>query len=460
MIVLNNISKQSKIILLGILGFLFTGVLLYPYGTFWDSADALSHILVDGHANVDNWLGWYFPLLWEGLYKITGIPNILGTYINILYWLGVTLLYLNVFNVENRSLWWYMAFAWFPGTLMFIVNITNNALMMVMLILGLALFAVYLKKKKWWWLVLSIITIIQCAFIRRESFIISVPLVFIFLFIAYIKNKGKWQSITYAGITGMMVCLVVFGIEKAITNRLPNYDYMDAISMTALHDMSAVTYMTGDMRIPNDIFRKEYSDGKACFDDIMAMEHGNDSIYNGDIMYHHIGPYMKVEDRYSIHIPKGNIINFYTHNFIPWLKFRAQYIYQYFLNKQQMCYSAKRDNKMILYDVPQPGIIQRVISYVVSCLLGSLLVFYYLSITVLILDWRKKINYIFRGERLLIYSLIGVTLLETLLVLFTSIAVQYRYLYPVCVLQYLVFVYVLSKFKYKGVSGGICASGE
>ena len=292
----NNISKQSKVILLGILGFLFTGVLLYPYGTFWDSARALTYILVDGHANVDNWLGWYFPLLWEGLYKITGIPNIMGTYVNILYWISITMLYLKVFDVKKRSLWWYVAFAWFPGTLMFIANITNNALMMVMLILGLSFFTFYFNKKKWYWLALSIMTIIQCAFIRRESFIIAVPLVFVFLFIAFRQNNSKWHSFLYSGIIGVLVSLGVLGVEKSITGKLPNYDYMDAISMTALHDMSAVTFITRDMRIPNVIFKEEYADGKACFDDILGMEHGKDSIYNGDIMYHHIGPYMKVED--------------------------------------------------------------------------------------------------------------------------------------------------------------------
>ena len=449
--VFDNISKQTKVILLGGLGFLFTGVLLYPYGTFWDSARALTYILVDGHANVDNWLGWYFPLLWEGLYKITGIPNIMGTYINILYWIGVTLLYLNGFDVKKRSLWWYVAFAWFPGTLMFIVNITNNVLMMVMLILGMAFFALYTNKKKWWWLALSILTIIQCAFIRRESFIIAVPLVFVLLFIAYMQKNNKWHSFLFSGITGVLVFGGIFGLEKSITGKLPNYDYMDAISMTALHDMSAVTYMTGEMKIAKVIFKEEYADGRACFDDIMGMEHGKDSIYNGDIMYHHIGPYMKVEDRYTIHMPKEEIVSFYTHNFIPWLKFRAQYIYQYFWNKHQMCYTTLRDNSMILYDPPQPTIIQRGLSYLVPGLLGSLLLYFYLSLIVFIFDWRKKINYLYKGERLLVYSLIGVSLLETSLVLFTSIAVQYRYIYPVCVLQYLLFIFSLSRLKYKEI---------
>lgn len=451
MIIFNNISKQTKIILLGIIGFLFTGVLLYPYGTFWDSARALTYILIDGHANVDNWLGWYFPLLWEGLYKMTGIPNIMGTYVNILYWLGVTLLYLNVYNVNKRSLWWYIAFAWFPGTLMFIVNITNNALMMVMLILGLAFFALYTNKKKWWWLALSIIIIIQCAFIRRESFIMVVPLLFVLLYIVYCQNKGKRLSIIYSFVTGLLLVCGVFGAEKAITSRMPNYDYMDALSITCLHDMSSVTYMTGKMCIPTDIFKEEYANGKACFDDIMSMEQGRDSIYNGDIMFHHIGPYMKLEDRYKLHMPKDEIVSFYSHNLVSWLKFRAQYIYQYFWNKQQMCYTTLRDNTMILYDPPQPTIIQKILSYLVPGFWGSLLIYYYLSLVVLLFDGRKKINYYFKGERLLVYSLIGVSFLETALVLFTSIAVQYRYLYPVCVLQHLVFIFVLSRLKYKEI---------
>lgn len=457
MLLMKNLNKQNKVILLGIIGFFVTGILLYPYGTFWDSARALTYILIDGHANVDNWLGWYFPLLWEGLYRLTDIPNIFGTYIVLLYWIGVTLLYLNIFNLEKRSLWWYVAFAWFPGSLMFVVNITNNALMMVMLILGLAFFALYANKKKWFWLVLSILTIFQCAFIRRESFVIIVPLVFVILLIAYLRYQSKWRAAVYSFITGVILIVGVFGAEKAITKKLPNYDYMDALSITSIHDMSAVTYMTGKMCIPSDIFKDEYSDGKACFEDIMSMEHGRDSIYNGDIMFHHVGPYMQLEDRYMLHMPKEDIIKFYSKNVVSWLKFRVRYIFHYFWDKQQMCYSTLQDNDKILYSPESPTIIQIALSYAVPALFGTLQVFYYLSFIVLLLDWRKRIAYRSRQERLFIYSLIGVALIETALVLFTSIAIQYRYLYPVCVLQYLVFIYVLSRLKYKEIGAKFSA---
>lgn len=448
MILLKGLEKKTKILLLGMVGFLFTGFYFYPYGVHWDSARTMSLILANGHATVNNWLGWYFPLLWEGLYKITGIHHIIGTYINLIYWIGITILYLNIFEYEKRSIWWYITFACFPGTLMFIVNITNNCLMMVMLILGLAFFAVYSNRKTCWWLVISIATIIQCAFIRRESFVIVIPLIFILLYIAYKQNHEKCRAIVFSCLTGLVVITGVFGTEKIITRRLPNYDYMDALSITALHDMSAVTYMTGKMCIPVKIFKNEFADGKTCFEDINNMESVYDSIYNGDIMFHHIRPYIKLDDTYKIHIARDDINKFYSQNFLSWLKFRSHYVFHYFWYRQIMYYEVKQDND-IMYAPQSPNIIQKAISYFLPLLLGGPQLFFYLSLIVMLLSKNNLIIYRFKTENILLYSLIGISILETLIVVFTSIAVQYRYIYPICVLQYLTFVYVLSRINYK-----------
>lgn len=441
-------NKKTKVILLGCLGFLFSGILLYPYGTFWDSARALTYILTLGHANVNNWLGWYFPLLWEGLYRITGIPNIMGTYINLIYWIGITLLYINVFNIEKRSLWWYAAFAWFPGTLIFVSNITNNSLMMVTLILGLAFYSVYSNKRKSIWLILSILIIIQCAFIRRESFVIVIPLIFIILLIYFLQRNKKWHAVSFSLVSSVVFLGCVFGVEKAITSKLANYEVMDALSITCLHDMSSSTYITKKMCIPTSIFRDEYADGKACYKDIISIEN-DQSIFHGDGMFDHIGPYMKIENRYRIRLNKKEIVDFYTHNFTTWLKFRAKFACQYFENNQHMFYNPTRDNSQILYDPPTPGVIQCILSFIVPGMLGSILVYYYLSLIVLLLDWKKKINYASKYERYIIFSLIIMSIFDTVLILFTSIDVQHRYLYPVCILQYLIFIYVLSKLKYR-----------
>ena len=457
---INNLNKCTKVIILSVLGFIITGVFLYPYGTFWDSARAFTHILMDGHANVNNWLGWYYPLLWESLYKITGIQNIIGTWINLIYWIGVTILYLNIFNVEKRSLWWYAAFAWFPGSLMFIVNITNNALMLAMLILGLAFLSIYTNKRKWWWLILSIVTIIQCAFIRRESFVIVLPLVFIILLVVFLHNRKKLTAFMYAIITSIAIFIGVFGAERSITSGIHNYDYMDALSITCLHDMTAVTYQTNRMCIPTHILKPEYSDGKECFEHLMAMTNGRDSVWNGDVMIHRIKPFINLEDRYMLRLPKSEVISFYSHNLVPWLKFRTQYALNYFWYREQMCYTTVQDNDMIMYSPPSPTIIQRVISYVVPIALGSVQIFYYLSLIVLLFDWKKVIRYKCVKERIVIYSLIGVSFIETILVVFTSIAIQYRYLYPVCVIQYLVFVYILSKLKYKEIGESLASISE
>lgn len=449
---LKELEKKTQILLLAVFGFLFTGLLFYPYGLNWDSARTMSLILTDGHATVNNWLGWYFPLLWEVLYKITGIHHLIGIYINLIYWIGITILYLNIFEYEKRSLWWYIAFAWFPGTLMFIVNITNNGLMMVMLILGLALFAVYSNRKKWWWLALSIVTIIQCSFIRRESFVIVIPLIFILLFIAYIQHHEKLRAVVLSCITGLVVITGVFGTEKIVTSRLPNYDYMDALSITALHDMSAVTYMTGKMCIPVSIFKDEYADGKICLEEINNLDNVKDSIFYGDIMFHHIAPYMNLDDIYMIHMPRNDIFKFYSENLISWVKFRSLFAFRHFWYLQRMYLGVKKDNNMIMYAPKGPNTIQKVISYILPVIFGGPQFFLFLSLIVIILSYNNLIEYRIIAERVLLFGLIGVSILEILIVVSTSIAVQYRYLYPICVLQYLIFVYVLSRIKYKNIA--------
>ncbi len=184
----------------------------------------------------------------------------------------------------------------------------------------------------------------------------------------------------------------------------------------------------------------------------MKIENGQDSIWNGDVMIHRIKPFLDIEDRYMLRLPRREVVSFYLHNLIPWLKFRARYALNYFWNRQQICYTTLQDNEMILYSPPTPTITQKVISYVVPIVFGSVQIFYYLSLMVLLFDRKKGVKYKSRGERIVILSLIGVSFIETVLVMFTSIAIQYRYLYPVCVLQYLIFVYVLSRLKYKEIA--------
>lgn len=438
-------SKKTKIIIFGIIGFFITGVLLYPYGIMWDSALVIKDIL-KGHALLNNWLGWYFPLIWEGLYRLTGVVHIMGSYILLLYWIGITILYINLFNVEKHSLWWYFLFAWFPGTLLFVLNITNNALMFVMMILGISFFAIYSNKKHWIWAVLSILTIIQCLFIRRESFIMVVPLVIMILYIVFLQNRKKWLAALYSIVIGLTVFIGIFFTEKTVTSKIPNYEYIDTMGFTCLFDMSAVTYLTGQMQIPNHIFKEEYADGKACFNRIMKTS--EDSIWNGDIVLKtFVCPYTNVGYYQNLSLPKSDIKTFYSNNFLSWLKFRAQYSIRYFWFRQCMCYTVKADN-WHPYSTRNPKTIQVALSYVFPLLLGSLQFFYFLSIIFLFFDWKKWVSYRNKKERLFLFGLIVFSLFETGIVLLFSVDVQYRYLYPVCMLQYLIFVYVMSRLKY------------
>ena len=178
------------------------------------------------------------------------------------------------------------------------------------------------------------------------------------------------------------------------------------------------------------------------------MKTSEDSIWNGDIVLKtFVCPYTNVGYYQNLSLPKSDIKTFYSNNFLSWLKFRAQYSIRYFWFRQCMCYTVDADN-WHPYSTRNPKTIQVALSYVFPLLLGSLQFFYFLSIIFLFFDWKKRVSYRNKKERLFLFGLIVFSLFETGIVLLFSVDVQYRYLYPVCMLQYLIFVYVMSRLKY------------
>ena len=430
-------DKKTKIIILSAIGFVITGILAYPFGIHWDSAHTFSCILSDGHAKINNWLGWYFPLLWEKLYKLTGIRHILGCYINLVYWIGVTLLYLHLFDARKHSLWLYVAFAWFPGTLCFIINITNNALMFVNLIMGLAFYAVYRKKGAWYWLVLSIVFCIQCMFIRREAFIIAVPLVAIMFYLLF-KAFGKKPAavmLSLAATTGIFA-LVEWG-ENAATSQIPGYRALDALSCTSLTDMAACSYLTGENQFPLSIFKDEYKEGCQWMDTIMSADEAK--IINGDFMFHRLAPFVEGGDTYSLLLPRGEIGDFYCRNLPTYLWFRAKYISHFLYDFQNFLITT--GDTSFAYTPSKPHAFFVLAAYLCAWLFPLRLT-YLLTLFVMFMDWRKKIRYGSGDEKVMIRGLILISWLSTGLCLFTSMAPQYRYVYPVCALQYMIFIYL------------------
>lgn len=434
-------DKKNKIIILSAIGFVITGILAYPFGIHGDSAYAFSCILADGHAKINNWLGWYFPLLWEKLYKLTGIRHILGCYINLVYWIGVTLLYLHLFDARKHSLWLYVAFAWFPGTLCFIINITNNALMFVNLIMGLAFYAVYRKKGAWYWLVLSIVFCIQCMFIRREAFIIAVPLVAIMFYLLF-KAFGKKIAaamLSFVATTGIFS--LIWWAENSATSQIPEYRYTDA-SCIAFADMAGCSYLTGENQFPLSIFKDEYKEGKQWMDAIMSIDKmsvDKREIREGDFMFRLIKPYLKEGNMLRFSLPHQEILAFYCRNLPTYLSFRARYILHYLSDFSSFLYTSS--DTSLVYTPSKPHAFFVSISYLCGFFLPLRLT-YFLTLFVMFMDWRKKVRYNSGDEKVMIRGLILISWLSTGLCLFTSISPQYRYIYPMCGLQYMIFIYL------------------
>ncbi len=434
-------TNCNRILILSALGFVLTGILAYPFGVNWDAAWTFGNIY-KGEPVINNWLGWYFPLLWELLYKISGIPHILGCYINLLYWVSITILYLSIF--DNRKLWVYFIFAWFPGTLFFVTSISNNSLFFVNLLLGFSLFVKYLVSKKSYIYWLSVILTVQSVFIRREALLIVVPLIFIYFYISSKRSFKKPVSILFSVLASFAVLFLFVGTDKLLNKKIANYDYTNTLSVIALHDMSAVTYATGELKIPYSFFSEPDVDGNDCLKEILSLS--EDDLFFGDGVLHHIANYTKEDDIYRLRLPVEDVAKFYKSNFTTWIAFRAKYTTVY-LNKF-FALTEHGSDPSFGYQPPEPPVLLSILSYFFCLIFSPLKFFFFFSILILALDYKNRIQYKETNDRVLILFFVFSSFIALGVYMITTLNQQIRYLYPICLIQYLCFIYVVCNAKY------------
>ena len=438
---IRNITFEGKIYLLSLFGFIITGILAYPYGLHWDSAYTISHIIYDGCPVINNWLGWYFPGLWDILYKVSGIPHILGVYINLLYWISITILFVTLFE-KHQKIVYYFCFAWFPGTLLFITNITNNSLMFVTLLLGLAFYSIYRQNSKGSYLVTSILLILQCIFIRREACIISAPLVFLFIFLW----KHNYYNQVKSTLLAVAYVIFIFGaslfVEKKCTDNIPSYKYMDALTIVAWQDMTIASFKKDQLLIPKYVFKDSYQDGNEVLNAIKNIENFRESKFNGDLIVHTFDDYVKGGDPYNVQFERADVIDFYLHN-LPIVIFHKVNVLERYMNKAYSTLYEFGGDERIYYSAPHPRVEHKMCNLLFRLLGGTIYIYFFLAIMLLWLDWGKRIYYKDKDVRIFLYAIPLISAIATLVCTLTSISVQYRYIYPMWLVTYLLFVYIL-----------------
>ncbi|MDD6553091.1 MAG: hypothetical protein PUF37_05830 [Prevotellaceae bacterium] len=435
-------TTNGKIILLSILGFFFTGILCYPYSAWWDSDYVLTRMVNDGQPWLTNWMGWYLPWLCQILYKLTGCFLAIGVFQNLIYWTGITILSISLFNRSKHPIVWYLLVAWFPGSLAFISGIANNEILFAYILLGVALFAFYKRVYRHSWLFwLSEFFLLQTIFIRREAIIYIVPIMIAFAYIWLYERYGKkLRTLLVSIVAPIVLVIALLIIEKGLTAPIPGYQHINTIDYTAMFDMEGMSFYKGQVVFPMSVFKKQYRSPEFLMNKVRKDEPNLES----DVFLFWRDTTIIVAKK-PVLIKVGNFIPIYLHNIKYYLKFRGNMFVNYMLSHDRFAYDMDKSN-IINSPIKEYSLLQIKLGYLVSSF--GLPVFYYclLALSLLCLSIFRYIPYESRKEAFLCSVSVPFLLAVILLYTISSVAVQTRYVYPSCLFLWYLSIYMISLF--------------
>lgn len=330
------------ITLFAVLGFMGTGFLFYPYGITRDSQASFVAIFSGFDSNVswvgiNNWMGWFVPGLWEWLRSLTGLDSAIGLLHNLLYWVAMPVIYINLFpRTESRRIFsaynfWFLAFAFFPPVLISLANITNNVFLLSSLAFALAILSFYPKYKSLWLLVATTGVLLVATFIRRDAFLFSMPLV---IGLGSLLFRWKWVGALAAG---MIFFAGFIGINKWAASGIAGYSGgINSTEIIAIFDLVGMSAIKQEVLIPKSVLKPEYQDaGKAkVLEQINAIK----DLYNDHYFY---GGFEVTEKPYWTNgLTLDKAIPVYIANWPLYLQFRANYVWQNFMRVDCMNQSA------------------------------------------------------------------------------------------------------------------------
>ncbi len=257
-------NNYRYIIAISIVGFLLTGVLGYPYRINWDSNYTFTKYSIEGLPPT-NWMGWFYVYFWDILYKITNTQSSIGVFHNVLYWVSMPIIYINFFEpiseakkFKNSYNYWYMIVSCCPYIIPFLSGVSNNILVMSVILFGIALYTIHLKTRHKRYICLSFMVLLCASFLRRDSFIIVLPIVVYFGFVLMNRNIIK----------GILIAILFVGTQSTIdynvTQKYPLYDKpqnqyaIDTLGLTMFYDLAVMSYLKNELLIPDTILKPEY----------------------------------------------------------------------------------------------------------------------------------------------------------------------------------------------------------
>lgn len=326
----SNFLSQKQIQFISIFGFILTGIILYPYGITRDSQASFAVVYLEFDRNVswvgiNNWMGWFVPGLWKWLRSLTGLDSAIGVLHNLLYWVSMPVIYINLFpRSESCRLFspynlWFVAFSFFPPMLLFLMSITNNVLLLSTVALALATLSFYPKSPNRWLLVAAMGLLLVATFIRRDAFLFSIPLV---IGLGSLLFRWKWVGALAAGLiffTGF------FGINKWVASGIEGYSGgIHSTEIIAIFDLVGMSALKREVLIPESVLKAEYQgDGKAkVLEQINAIK----DLFNDHYFYHDFK--VTQEPYWTNGLTLEKAIPVYLANWPLYLQFRANYVWQ------------------------------------------------------------------------------------------------------------------------------------
>lgn len=442
---LSTKHKDKILLSSSVLGFIVTGLLCAPFGVDWDSSHVISSTVLNNVPCASDWLGWLFPGIIFVLYKMSGQPQAIGVFQNLIYWIGVTIMAMSLFRKRRHYLLWYSMLAFFPGSLAFITSITNNALLFASMLLGVSLFMSSCKIKRNKTIeALSFVIVFLTVFIRREAIAFSsVVLVFMTGTEIYWHFKNEWSKWKVGAIAIAIPVAVLSAsltIEKALTERMRNYHKINSFDYIALYDMEAMSQFKKDVVIPVYIFKRQYRNRDFLLqriqDDAETYEDVSGCFWNyGD--YLTTNPFLvKIDNKASIYLENAK------YWFMSRLRLFKDYMYTSFVT----VYGGGIN--ITNAEGTEQSLLSKFFAET-AVLLGTVWNFFLLAIVMTVVSAKGIIPFGSKTELYLITTLWLLLLGTFFLYIFSAVSIQIRYLFPTCIFLFYLLVYSMSLFVEK-----------
>lgn len=423
-------------IILSVVGFFITGILAYPYGCHWDSGWVFSHIYNEGEPYLNNWMGWYYPYLWYGLYKLTGFFHAMGLFQILLYWSAVTIFYVYGCNNSVKSFICYALFAFFPVNLFFITSITNNALVYVYLLFSLSMFEIYKKKHNIVFLWISIFVLYNVLFIRRDTFLFVVPFMTTLLYSLYGK-KGLMLKKIWPFLLVIASVVVVYSCEYAVTRRIANYSKINNVQYIALYDLTGMSRESGELLWPRSIISDEYVNSDSVLYSIMETK----GLYGDvEIFYNHdVSRFLKT--KYHLSPDLTGFMPIYLSHLPEYLSFRSDVIWKTFTNDDGILYQCDGMSG-IEYPISAPKLLHNKLAWAFPNIFRMILLYIIVLVALFVCDMCGLVKYLSSSQKIICRSIAFSCLLTIAITSLCLVTTQNRYFFPYLLIPIGMYLYV------------------